>query len=564
MYKSNAIPYNSHTIPSVLSTIAFEMKSINLIRSMAQQQRSQRGILQYDAQQVLPPEPITIHQHVFSERVPLLYNEYTLTNANDDVPRNDTDATQSTQATQSDPHDTQQSRTRCTVLESCIHSATCARSTSFLFEVRNLNTQDQHFTSKALDAIQQFVTKAREDARQNIQPFETYSPVIMLQPNIHVHAHSFLGSKAEKLQLNLRIAQDMLDYDSVILCNKQNSHNISLQVRDHTLHKWCGLIPHIDYKSLYESLDPLFAIVYANTDIRAIAVSEPRVSQGIAYVAFKGMHFPTFDYSKYIRQYTIFDDQGHIVGAPYMPLAFVRCEAQTQGESIKITELAHMSILLTLHKQFVPATTTFAFQLSMAIIEDIQHLWEYRQSIMPVQQECDLFAYGIIPVVRDILPQDYAIYLKVPQNSSLPIHAHMNTKHFMRDCSLRGTTEMCTWGCALAYTYAAMQESLPSNTEVNNLMQDIRQLACTIDIRFSHFHTNMQYARICNNILAQNVSHLSGGAMPLFCMAICNTLSLAQSLQSITELRQSRALLNIDKLIRIDSHIFDFITQFTQ
>ena len=431
------------------------------------------------------------------------------------------------------------------------------RHTLLLLDMQNLGTQNAS-DSDILNAMQQFIDQARDNLKnEQDKIFIRHDTTIVLQQHVHTRAHVVRGEQKmrEKTQLHINLKDDEIVYTGITQYrDAQDFIPAVLQTQNHVLRQWHGRIPHIDYEILYDSLDAMFNIVYVNIDVRALVLSSSQiVKQSLTYIAFRSMHFPCFIHKEYIRQGTTTDEQGKILQAPVMPLASIRCYSKHKrdDDTINITNLSHMSVLLALHKQLVPINEMFALQMIQSLIKDVRDIWFRRESIMPQQKTKDIFEYGIVPVVHDQLPQNYDKYLAAPSDHNMKTSMSTNVLKFIHEATQSGTTEMCVWGLTLSCIRAAIQEALPKCDESKKAIKNIESLACAIDIRFSNFHINMKHTNLCNSMFAQDMSQASGGAMPLLCMAICGVMSLSQAISSITNYTCIPNSLYKHKLIRL-------------
>ena len=445
--------------------------------------------------------------------------------------------------------------TKCTQIENTyINPQTHETEVLFAFRICNLYPEDSNFNHKALDAMQQFIDTARKEVEQNKDPFTYENALLLTTQKLHLHKHS-LSSDIVKTQFRIQLDScGRLVYVSVkdLECTDR-SENTLICMQDYILRRWNGYIQHIDYKCLYDSLNALFAVVYINSDIQAAVLCDnPIDAQEYLYRIFRGMHFPAVVHKKAIQHYQRLhvDDADTVLN---MPLAFTHCEFE-DIETINITELAHMSIILDLHRDFIPLAFTFAYDLASRLVYDLQQLWIRREALMPVAHTTsDLLEYGIVPVAQDMLPHDYEQYLRVPEYMKSFVAHDKNTEQYLDQLYAKGTNEMCTWGYATAFLSAAIRASMPANFRRRSLLTDVEIIATSADSRFMRFSgiCNIHALPICSNMAKAEVHLYSGQAMPLFCMVICNVMSLSQAINNITKTNGNNIVLNTDNMIRV-------------
>ena len=438
--------------------------------------------------------------------------------------------------------------------------ATCVKINSdcmkneMLFALRIHDIKQSDDVAQVLDAMQEFIHKARKDLADKKDPFRSADVSILMRQHIHVRKYiCFDNHKDEKeIQMNVRLQPDgTIDYAHTTQDNHA-CNRLLLCIEDCITHTWSGKIQQIDYKHLYDSLDALFAIVYVNTNIQE-AVQTREHARIELYRIFRNMHFPQVAHAGAIRCYQDTEDIN-------MPLAFVRYSLEDGDTSIRISELAHMSVLMDIHKCFVLFEDVFAYHLAGALLDDIITLWQTREELMKKTDLPDLLAYGIVPVIQDQLPCDYAKYFTIPLYMQHHELCSFNSAEYLLRIMSVGTCEMCTWGYAMACLFDAMKESLPG-PKIDLLVEAERLITC-IDQRFEEFVNIPQKhtLRVCNNILQHNLRELSGGVMPLFCMAICSVMSLSYALRRISIAYDDKTTLNTDNLIRISEKDYDLLS----
>ena len=474
------------------------------------------------------------------------------------------------------------STVKCEILCSKKAKATQRAETLLSMRISDLHIQDAQFDSRALDAMQQFIDTAREKLHRNAESQFQYAPTfILVQPHTHISAFAFPGDspdhRLEKVQLQMQLSHDgkTVHYTSINPRLGGVHNNDVLMCRQNCVSQdWCGKLPQIDYKCLYESIDALFAIVYSSVDTQFLVSLD--ASKHTVYCAlyntFKSMHFPTYTYHKKIQQYTCEDEHGKI-NAPYMPISSTICSGEILSDRrADITELTHMSILLDLHRRFVPTHLTFAYSLAQALLCDVQNLWRIRQQLMPspaptnmsvpvAQHNCDLFKYGMVLTQNEKLPHDFREYFNILSNHTI---GSISSVCVVQNAILYGTTEMCTWGYTLACIKGAIKLSLQQQAvgvygdEIDELTTEINNLVYSIGARFYYFHPNLR-TKFSDTFTSHDMSQVSGGAMPLFCMAICCILDLSQTLYEITrnvDAHPNEYILETTRLMQITPESF--------
>ena len=329
------------------------------------------------------------------------------------------------------------------------------------------------------------------------------------------------------------------------MCSDHNPRKHETLLQKYTiLPLWTGRIQQIDYQCLYSSLDALFAVVYANTDIK-----EYRHCQGSELSTLHRM-FHSMQFHD-LKEYKVFSPEANQETHPRVPL-LETYKHNNCGDNMHITELTHMSVLLNAHKQLLNAEDTFAYELATALISDLINLWSFREQMMPTTQEYDVFEYGVIITVQDVLPYDYMSYpniISVPYELQQMHLTTQCTQAYIQHIFTIGTYEMCTWAHALECLKGAIRLSLKPEAS-SALLESLEDMQHHIAIRFAHF-CNKESVQMCNMLSDCGIHLLAGGAMPLFCMVICNIMSLSYSLQWVADIRKDSITLNKDKVIHI-------------
>ena len=440
-------------------------------------------------------------------------------------------------------------RTTCVALETIWNAETKNRDTIFRLCIRNLDASDHNMASETLDALQEFIFEGRQQLLQHQNPIARTIPDILTKHNIHTRTYEvdLRAEHRENKQLILQIQTDgSLRYVSVKRDNNPRETQILMHRQGHLIEHWSGNIQQIDYQCLYGSLNALFNAIYAHFDL-VLVILYPLESRRDLYGIFHNMHFPDCSLGRAFTPVTVIKEQP----IPNMSLSDVVYYDSNDKDNTSITKLAHMSILMNIHSQLMPAEVTFAYELARALKSDLTKLWEFREELMPRTDEYDAFQYGIVPVVQDTLPARYTEYplvLTAPQYMKHRRREKPNISGYIHSTLTTGTNEMCTWGCAIACLLAAVKETLGSGLQYHALMAEIETLKIKINTRFMHFSTKAK-CQVCNKFIEYNVQELSGGAMPLFCMVICNVLSLSCSLNNIACKQDNKTVLRRDNLI---------------
>ena len=499
----------------------------------------------------LTEEEITVQSAVTLKSSPV--------NDNESI-ESDTCATSYTQSTQSS-HEPQAT---CALLGGHLNYSNGQQDAVFTLHINNLSIRDELFTQKTLQAIQVFVDEGYEKIQRHENPIANILPHILTRQYIHTMAATNMPESAinKSLTLKLQIQGDgKLQYISAE--SNKNTHEggyVFICKQNYILDTWIGHIQHIDYQCLYNSLDTLFTYVYADTDIQIALSRSPRILQRF-YSIFHNMHFPAHASNTLSNRYT---EIGKEIVA-HIPIATAICNDSNAQNTTVITELAHMSVLIDIHRQLVDIGETFAHELTRELSTDILGLWTFRELIMPKASEYDAFKYGIVPVVQDILPYDYDKYtgvLMIPQYMRGKICSKKSLNEYMGRMLIDGTYEMYTWGYALVCLHAATRLSLVESKAQAYIMSKLESIMQQVDERFTHFlGTKMN---ICAQMMELHIHEISGGAMPLFCMAICSVMSLSQALHNIADpisLRNNRVELDYNQLIRINLKIYEDIVE---
>ena len=464
----------------------------------------------------------------------------------DRAPQSDVDSEEQTKPKKSDmiKVDADENDVSCTFVEDYTDMTTGDTETIFELRIRNLNMKVDVVDVEVIDAMQQFVDNARKKLKQGEHPICKGASIAYAQQQIYTNVFYTLPQNSH---LDIRVHNDgQIQYMRI---NTRNKENIIMRKNDHLLSTWNGKIQQIDYQCLYDSLDALFAIIYMNADIQCTLLSD-QMAKKIIGDMFHSMHFPANTHRAISLHYANIDSKGK-AAYPNMPIAEIVCVDDTHNAAM--TNLSHMSVLLDLHKHFVDTEATFAYQLIGAMMQDITDLWSLRCSLMPQQQECDLFAYGIVPVVQDALPQDYAQHentLIVPEYMKTRINHSQNMTDYAQLIITLGTNEMCTWGCAAVFLHAAIRESFKNIEQYHKVLNSLELLMSKIDTRFECF-LNATSMKVCKKLREYEIHQLSGQAMPLFCMVLCNLMSLSQAMHNIMVENTDTRILNKSKLIRV-------------
>ena len=562
--------YKNHTaMPHIVQQQhAQHLKSISLIRIKMAQQKENGDVLQHSMGYVRSAAKLPLLCHDYDkDTFPL--NEQCDSDSDDDEDEYESvrDAEEQTVngAEKTEKAHTQSTRrvsmskdteiydaneTVCAVLDKYKDNNRRLKTVLALY-IPDLNMQSPNFTHEVLDKMQQFITHARESLKQNKDPIVQHHPSILTHQSIHSHT-CCISRELGSTYLHVQIQDDgRLQYIHT-LKDECDDKNKLLCRQNYMLDTWSGKIQQIDYKHLYDSLDALFAIVYTHSHIQQV-LSPIKAAKTEMCAIFHDMHFPNQEQQHVILHYTSMSGE-----SPNMPIAAKIYSSKDKG--ITITELAHMSVLLDIHKHFVTAHETFAYQLARALLDDITTLWQIREELMPKQRhERDVYAYGIVPVVQDVLPTDFqrvATVFSVPEYmKEYKHHSQSLSQDYVCDLFTKGTKEMCTWCLAISCLQAATAESLGYSKEQVDFALKIDDMVRTIDKRFSHF-SERKVLSICSTMLTKNIQDrlmqdVAGQAMPLFCMVICNVLSLSQALDKITIMHNGKRKLNKDNLISV-------------
>ena len=576
MYKNHGL------MPTIMQQAHVKnLHSIEIIKGRAQQQRNNGHVLQHGACFLRNIESHSVTHYAETARNPLLYENASVSSEEDiatdlstgaprsaaepierdssdtgvlviDTSHMDYDETDVLDTTTRSVSAQSTQRTKCTLVEDYLSPKTGAQETVFTLCIRNLDIGSDRFDYDTLDAMQQFINESREKLKKHERIIAEAAPIIRAQHLTHVNLSVPKNTKTTlyaqiqhngKLKyINVQQHDNIYDEDQTVLC-KQN----------HILDTWVGNIQHINYQYLYDSLDALFAIVYTHSDIQQ-TLSSTELAHSMLNTIFYSMHFPINVHNEAIKHYTHRDYTTGRLESPNMPIAAPVCSTGDMNTTM-ITELAHMSVLMDIHRYTVEIDETFAYQLATALLDDIVKLWLIRQTIMPQQHMYDLFAYGIVPAAQDMLPSDYEQHLDVlraPAHMLVRTRSPQTTTEYMRNALTLGTTEMCTWACAVSCLKAAAYMSIVPSAKRYRLLSNINDIVRNIDTRFNHF-TTINKRNICAHTMRLNIKDVSGGAMPLFCMVICNILSLSQALNNITTMPSY--ILNTNNLIVIHENI---------
>ena len=447
---------------------------------------------------------------------------------------------------------THNGRTTCELLKGGTHKEQ-EPVTVLALQIRDLKVESPEFTLEALNAIQTFVTEARQKLAHNENPISEHGPTILTYKGIH--SHMFSTGNLTDTQIGIQIQSNgKLKYNYIYEEGDKDRNKTLLCRQGYILNTWNGYIQQIDYKRLYNSLDALFAVIYAQLHIQRSTLSQALVAKSDICNMFHSMHFPLQQYDV-ICHYARTDG---VASAPNMPIIATVCDSEACNATI--TELAHMSIIMSMHKHFVTLKDTFAYELINALLEDIEHLWQLRETLMPENTHvCDIFEYGVVPVIHDVLPRDYGAFedvFVVPEYMKTCTYRESSADQYALSLLTKGTNEMHTWGYAVSCLYAAIWESLAHSHTQHTLAVYLESVAAKIDKRLNHFVDNNK-VNICKTMMTLHIQELSGGAMPLFCMAICSVMSLSQALDKITIRQDTKITLNKENLIRIQREQFE-------
>ena len=407
-----------------------------------------------------------------------------------------------------------------------------------------------------LDALHQFVHEGETSLQENNSIFDVMSPYVRV--SLYSQHCARVYHEATTMLVDLQIQHDgSLKYMQAYSSNTEQRQDMLLYRQNNIMHTWSGKIQQIDYKHLYDSLDALFTIAYARSNIRAtIMFSSIDMCKQMWRNIFNGVHFTNFEY------YTLLDPLTQRIEHMNMPIAHVvfdagyyRIDDILDREQITITELAHMTILMNMHKHMVNTKDTFAYNLANALLNDIKRLWELREHLMPKVRKYDIWQYGVVPVIQDTIPYDHHKHtdtIKVPEYMlmhSSNIKDAQSTEEYVSNIHMYGTREMCVWGCAAACLRAAVQSSLRKGKIRNELIHNIETVGNQVDKRFKHFSNDFKL-QIYERLLSYDMAQISE-PMPLFCLVLCNVLSLSNSLTFISCTYEGREQLNTKNLIRL-------------
>ena len=463
-------------------------------------------------------------------------------------------------------------RVRCALLEGRINQQNGIQEAILTLCVRNLSVRNGNFEQEVLEAMKDFVFRGEINLVVNRPVIANVLPNIIAKQRIYsqVHTSMFVNSHLN-VKLNLQIHNDgRLEY--IHMCRVHDDCNdgtfVFLCRQNYMLETWFGHIPQINYHCLYDSLDALFAVIYANIDIRLVILCKDYATQVLGNI-FYSMHFAAYIKDISIRR-GVDDHTGeihHLIMS--MPISDIVCSNNTKD--VVITELAHMSVLMDIHRKFVDVGDTFAYTFAYNLTTDILNLWDHRNKLMPEDADkYDAIKYGIIPVIQDTLPYDYKLHTDkfiVPRHMHERIVGTQDITKYMQDILVNGTCEMCTWGYALACLHAATKLSLVDCKQKTHILLTLKTLVTKIDARFAHFSGIK--VNVCDRMMQCKLQEISGQAMPLFCMVMCNVFSLAQALHNVTthhneQHTEQSITLNIEQLIRINLDEYKaFIVQHT-
>ena len=447
---------------------------------------------------------------------------------------------------------------RCEVLYSRTSSKTQRAETLLALCIPDVSTYDTTFDYDALDAIQQFVNMSRHKLQTHAtSPFQGISSALVKQCIDADCTDGIMQHELNTVQLRLQLNENGTIVRYINIYANTDTYNHCTVVKRNDTIDGSNSIPQINYQCLYDSLDALFAIIYANVDPQFLVSVDSHLAYSMLYDIFKDMHFP--------GRNTRGKDKHDVT--LYMPISFILCSSRLDtGERVDITELTHMSVLLSLHSHFMPTEETFAYQLALELIRDIKKLWNIRKELMPAplgnvkvtQYNCDLFKYGIVLVTNDTLPYDFNRYFTIRTTRST---GNISSAAMLCNALTYGTTEMCVWGYTLSCVKDAIyalwsHQSVETHSEVKCLTRKIERLTQKIDKRFSYFHPDL-LVQPCHTFFSRNMVSAAGSAMPLFCMAICGVIDLSCTLHNITQSDDTyKYELNTSNLMRISAETF--------
>ena len=451
-------------------------------------------------------------------------------------------------------------RVTCTMFSSFFNGDTNEHETMLHVRIRNLDGYNDPLGQKALDALQEFINAKRTPPCHSLITYAN----IGIQIHQRIHSQKNKTLLLHKTSKKACIAMQVSDDGDIMYTNvyNDNPRNILIYKQGHSVQQWGRYIPQIDYQCLYDSFDVLFAAIYAGVDMTQ-AMQDPEKFQRILHNMFHSMHFPVLD------DFNVLDELTQRILPPKMPIADIVYSSDHHDNSVVITKLAHMSILIGMYGHLIGVSTNVATHMVDALYTDLMLLWKLRENLMPQKQEYDIFEYGIVPVIQDVLPYDYMQYSTELSVPAAPSHikclkccnTQISTIEYIRNLFQFGSQEMCTWGCAITCLTAAIKEAwsseaISTSAQINMLIDNIGDLGEKIDTRFKHFTHRLEY-NVCKRFAQYNMRDLSGGAMPLFCMAICNVLSLYQALDAITHKRNRKQPLNKAQLMQPHKTIYN-------
>ena len=460
-----------------------------------------------------------------------------------------------------------QPRVTCVLFEDYFDAAAGKPEVMLGLRIRNIQPDDKDFSQQAINAIAEFVDASNEQLKRKEDPIERVLPHAVLTQCMYTHeAHvTTIDHKKEKTRLSIQIdsngkikylsAYHKYDYETD---GQPKNSTMSLYRQNYLMDTWSGKIQQIDYQCLYDSLDALFAVLYSQIDVQHILVSK-RVTVQMLDSFMHHMHFPQAMYKRLKTQYNDLHPNTTLK-VPDMPLANEVSTSSAQ-DSVVITELTHMSVLMDMHRHMLEEKETFAYKLANALLTDMIFLWQVREELMPRTDEYDAFQYGIVPVAHDTLPKDYneqKKLLTMPEYMLQYKKVAQTSASYLRAAFTTGTNEMCTWGFAISFLYAAIHTSIKQGAEQLRLLASVRSLCEEVDKRFNHF-TKLETFNIYSKMLEPCAKIVSTQAMPLFCVSICSVISLSQAIYNISESHGKLRVLNRKQLVRIDREECDKI-----